>query len=134
MNRRGKGKGNMSDTRQKAKKFLIDTMGKLPAGILCTSKLYEPNESWTKSPAWWIEIPITKLRSGKYSKVHILCSKRDSGFHYLDVPISYFMDKIDKLILREDGKLSLFLSARSEDRFVDLRGLGRIDFSNWLKL
>ena len=37
------------------------------------SKLYQPNESWTSSTVWWIEIPITTIENNPESSIHILC-------------------------------------------------------------
>jgi hypothetical protein len=105
----------------------------MPSEIICTSKLYPAEKSWTKSPAWWIEIPITKLYDSKFSEIHILCQFNEAGFHHLKVPKTFIIENLGKLAMVREEKVSIWPSARSEDMFTDLRGHGRIDFSQWLQ-
>jgi len=101
------------------------------------SKLYPPEKSWTKSPAWWNEIPVKNLKP--QSTLHLLCeSESGEGFHYLCVPVDDIENfrKRGELCLKEkDGveNIVLHLSARSSDLFQDLRGDGKINFGKYLQ-
>ena len=55
----------MSGFQFEAANFLKHTLGYVlsPSDILCTSKLYQTEESWAGRPAWWIEIPLKKLEN-----------------------------------------------------------------------
>ena len=72
-------------TRKDALEYLKKRLGERPQGVICASKLYPPKKSWTKSPAWWLQPPLDKLKDG--INVHLLCRMEDGkGFHYLCVP------------------------------------------------
>lgn len=42
-----------------------------PEGHVVTSKRYTPEESWTKSKAWWVQVPASVIKAGK--TIHIVC-------------------------------------------------------------
>lgn len=133
MKRRKSTKGFiMSNTRATGLEYLKKKFG-LQLGLIRVSKLFHENESWTKSPAWWIEIPLKKLKDSPSREIHLLCQNDSDSFYYLCVPISFLNENLSKLAVIKNEKISLFLSASQKDRFVDLRGPGKIDFGKWLK-
>ncbi|MHC5054176.1 MAG: hypothetical protein ACYTKD_05610 [Planctomycetota bacterium] len=104
-----------------------------PKACISVSKRYQAAESWTKSPAWWFDISLEKLKSERCPTMYLLCEKSDGcGFHCLRVPAAFVLEKLPLLCRIQDvhrEKIRLHLSARDEDRFKDLRGSGQLDFS-----
>lgn len=99
-------------------------------GHVVTSKLYQPEESWTKELAWWVQVPAAAIRDGK--TIHIVCESGSGGlFHYLRVPAAFFLQHLDDFATIGDEKINLFLAADSTSRFVDQRGPGRISLAQF---
>ena len=97
------------------------------------SKLYQPNESWTSSTVWWIEIPITTIENNPESSIHILCQKEndEAEFYHLNIPSDFLQQNLKNLEVN-NGRISLFLSAESGNFFVDKRGNKNINFSSFI--
>jgi hypothetical protein len=58
-----------------------------------------------------------------------------NGFHYLRVPSEFFAKNRKELCVISKGAKDYFrlhLSDRDRDRFVDLRGGGRVGFAEWV--
>jgi hypothetical protein len=104
-----------------------------PKECIRVSKYYTADIAPTPGPVWWFEIPLKKLKSESCELIYLLCEKRDkSGFHCLCVRAAFLMEKLSLLCVRQDSdkeRISLYLSARDEDRFKNLRGSGQLDFS-----
>ena len=98
------------------------------------SKFYVPERSWTGQSAWWLEIPQTAIEMPKSDEIHLVCEVAPDvdDFHYLKVPVEFFRKKLSNFDIRNNGKISLFLSAEPSDIFVDRRGRGKISFSDFL--
>jgi len=98
-----------------------------------TSKLYLPEESWTKSEVWWLEVPLDVVNSTKNDHIVLLCeiSAEANEYYLLKVPLSFLQENMDRLYKREN-KLSLYLSAQEDDIFIDLRGEG-VDFISFVE-
>jgi hypothetical protein len=122
----------MSSVRKSALSYLRQNLGVMPNGIICTSRYYPSEKSRTKRPSWWHEIPLVKLRDPKLLEVQIICEKETLGFYYLRVPSSFVLENLNDLCIRDNGKVSLFLSAHQSDIFTDYRGSAKIGFSQWL--
>lgn len=104
-----------------------------------TSKFYIPKKSWTKRSAWWLEIPRSIVEKPKESSIHLVCQQAPSlkKFHCLKVPVVFFKKELRNLCVRvrkkgKVGLVSLWLSAESDEMFVDLRGGGRVSFKCYL--
>lgn len=97
------------------------------------SKFYVPEHSWTGQSAWWLEIPRGIVENAESDHLHLLCqvAPNSSDFHYLRVPGEFFRRNLTKLVLRGNGRLSLFLSAEPTDLFVERRGSGRLPFASF---
>lgn len=100
-------------------------------GHLATSKLYAPEESWTKDSAWWVQIPWSAVRAGKAIHIVLEAARQSTEFRYLQVPAAYFREHETDLALQEPDKISLFLAAALDCEFVDHRGHGRLPFSQF---
>lgn len=101
-------------------------------GHVVTSKLYAPNESWTRDLAWWVQVPAAAIREGK--TIHIVCEAVGAGktkFRYLRVPAAFFQEHLDDFATIGDEKINLFLAATPKSEFVDQRGPGRISFARF---
>lgn len=129
----------MNDTRRDGLCFLERQLGRMPSGHVAVSKYYLPKESWTRSPIWWFDLPLNKLRDLTCHQVHLLCQDSEGkGFYYLYIPVSFLLGNLNSLDVVQKGRQSnetirLYLSARLEDRFRDLRGSERVDFARWLQ-
>jgi hypothetical protein len=101
-------------------------------GDLRTSKYYPPKESRSGRPAWWVEVPLDKLRS--VAKFEVFCEKgvEIEDFHHLAVP-SDFLDQNQRNFYITNDKISLWLSAEEPDLFKDTHPEGsQIDFRRFL--
>lgn len=99
------------------------------------SKFYVPEKSWTRQSAWWFEIPQRTIETPKSAEIHLLCQIAPDAkdFHYLKVPVEFLKKERPNLCIRENGKLSLFLSAEQDEMFVEKRGGGKVSFRPLLK-
>lgn len=101
--------------------------------IVTVSRLYPPQQSWAGRYAWWHTIPESKFKDPNSRTLLILCRRMDEkGFHILAVPTKWLRAHRDQLDVK-NGKLQLFLAATGDDMFIDQRGRGKVDFSQWVK-
>lgn len=117
-------------TRKRAEEWLAKPLGRCAK----VSKFYREDESRTCSPVWWFDIQVERVSSGECTDMSLLCEASE-GFCQLKVPCSFFLKNRDHLVVemnKGQDCYRLHLSARDEDRFVDLRGPGNVDFSQWL--
>lgn len=106
----------------------------IKGGIICVSKFYNPDKSWTKKAAWAFEIDRSKIATTFSQFVHLLCEKNpgEIDFYFLRVPSSYLLENQSKLYIRENkNRFSIFLSAEKENLFQDERGEGKVKFSQF---
>lgn len=133
------GGGTVNNSRRAGLCFLERRLGEIPSGHVAVSKYYPPEESWTRSPIWWFDIPLNKLRDQSCHQVHLVCQNNEGeGFYYLCIPASFLLESLNSLDAVKKGRrrretVRLYLSARREDHFRDLRGSGRIDFARWIQ-
>ena len=99
-----------------------------------TSKYYRPEESWPKTEVWWLQFPLTAIDNNKYDYVNFICqvAPDKNDFHYLKVPTKFLQDHLDKFH-RIGEKVDIYLSARPENLFVELRGIGQLNFGGFLQ-
>jgi hypothetical protein len=102
-------------------------------GPVYTSKIYSPEESWTRTAVWWLELPATLLSETSNTKVNLLCQIEvgSTDFHILQVPVEYFKQNLAGFELKAE-KISLFLSAELTTLFFDQRGTGKVPFKQYL--
>ena len=100
-----------------------------------TSKYYKPEESWQKAEVWWLHFPLSAIDIKKYGFVNFICqvAPEKNDFHYLKVPTEFLQDHLDKFH-RIGENVDIYLSARPETLFIEIRGIGRLNFSNFVKL
>ncbi len=98
-----------------------------------TSKYFLPEESRPKKHVWWPKIPITAIDSNNFTHVNLICQVAPGGkdFHYLKVPVEYFHEHLDKFD-RVNDILHLYLSAEADSLFIEIRGTGKLDFSQFV--
>ncbi len=97
---------------------------------MATSRFFPPSKSWTKRSAWAITLAEQKLDGP--GKLVFVCEREDgNGFHVLGVPRPWLRDHAVRFD-RSDGKYRLFLSAKAGELFTEVRGTGRVGFSEWL--
>jgi hypothetical protein len=126
----------MSETRKEGLSFLESELGTRQDDCVYVSKYYSSKSSWTHSPAWWHDIPISKIKDTECKYLHLLCKIGSKRFYHLRVPRYFFIDNLDSLCISNSKNrkvIRLHLSVGEHDRFIDLRSLGRVDFSKWLQ-
>jgi hypothetical protein len=98
-----------------------------------TSKYYTPQESWPKTHVWWLQFPLTAIDTNQYDYVNLICqvAPGKNDFHYLKVPSKYLQEHLKKFH-RIEEKISLYLSAHPDNLFIEERGEGRLNFSEFL--
>lgn len=108
-------------------------------GHIKVSKYYTAGESWTSSEVWWFDIPLDRLNKAAPDHIHLLCQKAVSSqdFFHLEVPNSVLLHAVNShsVEVTPQSVVRLHLSARSVDRFVDLRARStlRLHLSRFLK-
>lgn len=102
-------------------------------GPIYTSKYYTPEESWPKIPVWFFNFPLSAIDAKQYQCVNLVCQTdpNKNGFHYLKVPTKYLNEHLEKFH-RIGENISLYLSANPDSLFIEERGEGKLDFSNFL--
>jgi hypothetical protein len=97
------------------------------------SKYYLPEESWPKKHVWWLQIPSHALDPKTHDYVNLLCqvAPSETNFHYLKVPVSYLLQHLEKFH-KIGGKMDMYLSAEPDTLFMEIRGTGRLDFSQFV--
>ncbi len=100
---------------------------------ISVSKLYPPKNSWTGEYCWWFTIPVEKTDADGLDKLVFLCSRTDGkGFHVLAVPKAWIIAHRSQLAIAK-GRWNLFMEAVGKDLFVDKRGNGNLNFSQWVQ-
>jgi hypothetical protein len=100
------------------------------------SKYYPAETSWTKTPAWAFEIPVSEFIDAKENSVIELrceCEIKKDPPYILLVPEAFLASNLESFYLRDDiQKISLFLSAETATWFRELRGGGGVEFYEFL--
>ena len=110
----------------------LERLGRSLDGPVAVSKLYEPEESWTKTPVWWHNLSLARLQAAPGDIWYLVCDKADGTCcEHLAVPASSILDHLPGFCV-VDGRVQLHLSARDSDLFTDLRGQGGVDFAQFL--
>lgn len=120
--------------RTEAVHWLASNYGVRGRGI-CTSKFYRPEESWPKRRVWWFEIPLDYINASDSTQIHLVCqvAPNRNDFYYLNVPIVFFREHLRHLKIRKDnGRVSIYLSADPNHMFLEERGTGDINFSGFV--
>jgi len=114
--------------------FIERKLARVPHGHISVSRFYPLDQSWTRIPAWWFDLPVATLEQEDCKTVYLLCEKVSGvTFHVLKVPKSYLLRNLKDLAVAKNGEvIRLHLSARSRDQFVDLRGCGYVKFARFL--
>ena len=108
-------------------------------GHVKVSKYYTTGESWTSSEVWWFDIPLDRIDRAAPDHIHLLCQKSVSSqdFFHLEVPNTILLHAINSgsVEVTPQSIIRLHLSARSADKFVDLRARGalKLDLSGFLR-
>ncbi|MCX6895129.1 MAG: DUF2442 domain-containing protein [Verrucomicrobia bacterium] len=125
---------SVTTVRAEALSWLASKLGVKSNGVYA-SKFYVPEKSWTRHSAWWFEIPQQTIETSKSPDFYLLCQAAPSAkeFHCLKIPVTFFREQLPRLCLRENGKVSLFLSAERDEMFIEQRGKGKIEFVRFLK-
>jgi hypothetical protein len=107
----------------------------IKSNAMYASKFYIPEKSWTRQSAWWFEIPLRIIETPKSAEIDLLCQMAPDAkdFYYLKVPVEFLKNEKPNLCVRENGKVSLFLSAERHEMFVEKRGSGKVSFARLLK-
>jgi len=119
----------MSNIRKIGLAYLHKALGREPSGAVAVSKYYKAEESWTKKPTWWFDLPIKKITDDKIGYYYLLGKKNTSDFVILKVPTKFLRDNLEKFDTRYQGRIRLHLTTEGENRLVDERGKGRVNFS-----
>ncbi len=84
---------------------------------------------------WWLQFPLKAIDITKYDYVNFICqvAPDKNDFHYLKVPTKFLQGHLDKFH-RIGEMVDIYLSARPENLFVEIRGSERLDFSNYRQI
>lgn len=98
-----------------------------------TSKYYLPEESWNKEHTWWLEIPLKLIEVMPEGYISFLCqvAPNENAFHYLKVPKKFLREHLQEFHLH-GRKISLYLSPDNNMMFTERRGIGNLNFMNFL--
>lgn len=98
-----------------------------------SSKLYKPQESWTATKIWWVQIPIKKIQENPNMQFHILCQKEidPDDFYHLQIPATYFHENMRKFHIVENS-LSIYLSPDPNSFLIEKRGGFNLNFNSFL--
>ena len=101
--------------------------------LIHASKYFKAGESWTNSPVWWIEIPLTELNNNLGKSIHILCQKQlyEKEYYHLKVPCHFFIQNLGKLDVNKE-RISIFLSAERNSLMEDKRSKSNLSFAQFL--
>jgi len=108
-------------------------------GHIKVSQYYPPEKSWIRSEVWWFDVFSKDVERPSPDHIHFLCQKLVSSddFYHLKVPKSVLHDAVRKGCVEVTPRsiIRLHLSARSMDRFLDIRAKGpyRLDISRFLQ-
>ena len=103
------------------------------------SQYYPATKSWTRSEVWCFDVPLQKVNKSSPDHIHFLCQKLVSSddFYHLKVPKSVLREAAGngRVEITSKAIIRLHLSARSTDRFLDLRakGANRLNLSTFLQ-
>ena len=118
----------MSSTRERGLAYLRKVM----SDNTSVSKFYDVDESWTKSPVWWFDVPIRKVKDESIKMFLLLCQKSPTSedFHILVIPKRVFIENMSQFEISEEEIIRLHLSAEPHNIFTDIRG-HNFDFSKF---
>jgi len=123
----------MSNTRQKGIAFLTKVMGTIAPSEIAVSKHYPADQSWTKEPTWWFDLPVDKIRRNQNKYYYLLGESEHGDFVILKVPIVFLQDNIDSFDILNEATLRLHITSEGDDIYIDKRGTGQINFSGFLQ-
>lgn len=121
----------MIDTRKRGVEYLKQALWAKTSPCIAVSKLYSPEESWTKGYAWWFDLPIDKIDRHLDRDYYLMCKKKDKGFYILKVPNQFLKKNIRKFEIQKK-RIRLHLGAVKDTLFIDQRGKGKVEFSLYL--
>ena len=101
----------------------------MPSDPVAVSKFFKAKESWTRKPSWWFDLPIKKIKKDRHGIYFLLGKAKKSSFVILKVTNKFLRDNLKKFETRYQNRIRLHLAAEGENRLVDERGKGRVDFS-----
>jgi hypothetical protein len=121
----------MSNIRKSGLAYLRTLSDFNPSAAVAVSKFYKSEESWTREPAWWFDLPVKKIENDKEGVYYLVGREKKGGFVVLEVPITFLLKNINKFETRYSSRIRLHLTAEGKNRLVDKRGEGRVDFSRF---
>jgi hypothetical protein len=80
-----------------------------------------------------MKIPSHAIDSDKYDFINILCQVDPSSnqFYYLKVPVAFIKEHREQFH-KLGGEIDLYLSAEQHNLFTEIRGDGKLDFSQFV--
>ncbi len=121
----------MTDTRNRGIKYLTQNLGQNKPKHIAVSKLFDEEESWKGNTVWWFDLPIEKINNNPNNDYYLLGESDEEKFIVLKVPNQFFIDNLDCFDTQYKNCIRLHLGTQGENRLVDKRGMGRIDFSKF---
>jgi hypothetical protein len=121
----------MSKIRRKGLAYLQRSPVYNPSELVAVSKLFRPEESWTRKSTWWFDLPIQKIKNNERTNYCLLGQAKKGGFIVLKVPNEFFLKNFSKFETRYQNRIRLHIAAEGENQFVDERGTGRVSFSRF---
>ncbi len=121
----------MTDIRNELVEFFKQELWAKISSCIAVSKLYPPEESWTKRYAWWFDLPIDKIDRYLDRDYYLVCKENDKDFHILQVPNQFLKKNLEKFEIQKE-KIRLHLGAEKDILYIDQRGKGKVEFSSFL--
>lgn len=119
----------MPDIRKKGLEYLGKVIGNQQQKFVAVSKFYKAEESWTKKPTWWFDLPIEKIESAPEADYYLVCEHGRDKFVVLVVPNQFLLDNIERFDTKYSNVIRLNLAAYQENWLVDERIKNGVDFS-----
>ena len=111
----------MSDIREKGIEYLKKTFGYESSELIAVSKFYEAEESRTKKPTYWFDLPVEKIETRLDKNYFLVGENKNGGFIVLRVPNRFLWDNITKFDTDYNNAIRLHLAAYRENWLVDER-------------
>lgn len=108
-----------------------DFLGQPRPACVAVSKLFQPEESWTRKETWWFNLPIERIEQRPEEHYFLVGEWGGGGFVVLKVPNRFLLDNMDSFDIKYDRCIRLHLAAYDGNWLVDERVTDGLCFSRF---
>jgi len=121
----------MANTRQKGLKYLGRFLASARPACVAVSRLFQPQESWTRKETWWFDLAIEKIQRLPDKHYFLLGERVEGRFVVLRVPNQFLLDNMGSFDTKNGRHIRLHLAAYDENWLVDERVTDGLCFSKF---